>query len=637
MKRRNFLKYTSTLPFAPLLLNGTSVSTFLAPSMLSLMNCEEVNDRALVILQLEGGNDGLNTLIPIPQYDTYVSYRPNLAIPQNQLLDLTDSNLNESQQVGLHPSLSGLQSLYNSGKVNIIRSVAYENQNLSHFKSTDLWLSGGDGTPAHFNYDTGWMGRFLEAAYPNVQGQPTAEMPDPLGIQIGIKRPSLGFYTHNLHPTALNLADQDPAGFYSLINEFGGQPITNVPNSIYGNHLNYIMSTEQSTTIYAERVSNVFNAGSNMATYPDTNLASQFKTVARLISGGCKTKIYLVHIVGFDTHAEQAEVEDSTIGVHASLLQEVSDAIAAFQSDLAMLGKEDQVLTVTFSEFGRKATENGSRGTDHGTLAPMFVFGSAVQAGMVGQNPDISVLGGSDGTQLTNPQHDYRQVYATLLQDWLGADNSLLEAAYFGNWSSQKLPIVSLENIVSSECYLSGTLSVQTLTLSAKVMQHKKVLLEWQTEVVEEAAHFEIERSRDAKNFTKIDEVEVWQLMQMVYHYTDASPLLGKSYYRIKLVSKAKPPIYSDTKAIELQHFSKAKLFPNPATFQTQLVLNVNQAFEATLILTDVSGHHYWQKLLYLEKGYQKIVIPLVDLEVGQYWIYLKGKGLERQWGLVKI
>jgi uncharacterized protein (DUF1501 family) len=337
--------------------------------------------------------------------------------------------------------------------VNLVQAVGYESLNQSHFKSTDLWLSGGDGTPENSNIKSGWMGRALNAMYPDVMGVPIPDMLYPLGIQIGDPYPSLGFHTETEHRNSLNLYGQDPDGFYSLVQTIGGAPLVNVPDSDYGDELAYIMGVERSVDQYSQYITQAFMAGSNAITdYPQTGLSDQLKTIARLMKGGCKTKMYLCSMGGFDTHGSQIPPEgDITKGRHADLLRSLSDSMKTFFDDLDGLDLADKVVACTFSEFGRCAKENGSAGTDHGTLAPMFIFGKALSGGVHGTNVDLSNL--ANDNQLQGQQFDYRQVFTTLLQDWLGASNYVLEQTMFEGYA--KMPIMSSAYQVPPECYIA--------------------------------------------------------------------------------------------------------------------------------------------------------------------------------------
>ncbi len=459
MKRRNFLKILPAAGVSSFVVNGFALRPFANSKIAKLVgDCDGIRDRALILIQLKGGNDGINNLIPIAQYDRYANLRNTIRIPDSgagAYIDL-DTTLKDSKRVGLHPAMTAVKDMYDKGLVNIIQGVGYQSPNQSHFKSTDLWLSGGDGTPENFSIPTGWMGRSLQALFPDVEGAPTPDMPDPLGIQVGDSNPSLGFHTETDHQNVINLTGQDPAGFYSLIQTIGGAPILNVPDSDHGHELEFIMAVEQSVNKYSQRITDVFNAGNNAGAYPDTSLANQLKTVARLIRGGCKTKIYLCQLGGFDTHSAQVNSGDTSLGDHADLLKTLSDAVKAFFDDLDAMGIGDMALACTFSEFGRCAKENGSFGTDHGTLAPMYLFGKTVSPGVSGTNVDLNNL--TNDNQVQGIQHDYRQVFATLLQDWLGANNWVMEQTMFGQYG--KLPLVNPVFAVDPQCYYGGSVTI---------------------------------------------------------------------------------------------------------------------------------------------------------------------------------
>jgi len=468
MKRRNFLKIFPAATVTPFVVNGHALRPFANNQMARLLNsCEGVEDRVLVLIQLKGGNDGLNNIIPIDQYDTYANLRPSIGIPEDQVINL-DGTLPNADQVGIHPSLLKFKELYEKGWATVVQGVGYESMNQSHFKGTDLWLSGGDGTIANNNIKSGWMGRALQAFYPEVEGVPTSSMPDPLGIQVGDPTTSLGFHTETEHQNVINLSGQDAAGFYSLIQTIGGAPIANLPDSEHGDELAYIMGVEQSTSLYAQRITQVFNAGSNfLSSYPTTNasrLAPQLQTVARLIKGGCKTKIYLCQLGGFDTHNAQVNGGNPTVGDHANLLLDLAESIKAFMDDLDGLGLAEQVTACTFSEFGRCAKENGSDGTDHGTLAPMYVFGKNIAAGVRGTNVNLSNL--TNDNQLQGAQFDYRQVFTTLLQDWLGASENVLTETMFEGYS--KIALVDSAAVVNQDCYLPMMVGTQDNYLTQK-------------------------------------------------------------------------------------------------------------------------------------------------------------------------
>lgn len=461
MKRRSFIKKMSLSGAGALLLNGLSVNALANLGGLKNIITSSTNDKVLVLIQLHGGNDGLNTLIPVNQYSEYYNLRKNIAIPEsgNRKYLTLDATLGSNKLLGLHPDMGAFRSLYDNGKAAIVQSVGYDNMNGSHFRSRDIWLMGGDYNE---NFGSGWMGRYLDHLNPSYpEGYPSAQNPDPLAMEIG-SRISLAFHRDNGIPVAI--AMEDPEKFYSLVSKVGVKPIVDDFNSNYGQELEYIMEVEEKSNQYAERLQKVFDLGRNIADYPEkypfsapadksqNKLSAQLKTIARMLSGGCQTKVFLAKIDGFDTHANQIQAGNTTMGDHAALLHNLFSAINAFQTDLAALGLEDRVMTVTFSEFGRRASSNGSLGTDHGTAAPMFVFGKQVNPGIIGDNPDLNNLT-SDNNLIH--QHDYRQVFATLLKDWMGASAESIEAAKFSKYvtDDQILPLIRSSATASNEFF----------------------------------------------------------------------------------------------------------------------------------------------------------------------------------------
>lgn len=467
MKRRNFIKLTSTASALSLL----PTEVFALFNSAGLKTCPNVNAKKIVLIQLSGANDGLNTVVPINQYDTYAALRPNIKLNNvggsNGIINL-DSTLPIEKQVGLHPSLTGFKSLYDNGLMRLIQGVGYPVQDKSHFKSTDLWLTGGDGTPANNVLESGWVGRFLENYFANFL---TANFP--LGIQLGSSENSLGFHGEVEHGMSLNINGQDPSGFYSIVNGLGGIAPTTIPNSEYGDLIQYILNNDTSTNTYAQTISAAFGAGSNSVTYPNTSLSNQLKSVAKFISGGLETKVYLVKIGGFDTHNLQvASNTTSHTGNHANLLTQVSEAVANFITDLNNQNIGDDVLAVTFSEFGRKAGENGNLGTDHGEIAPMFVFGSSLNAGIAGTNINLSEAIAGNNFQVQTVQHDYRRVFSTILQDWFGVSNPTLDLTFYDHtnnigFTGNKInSLINSQNSVPPSCYNDVLLSAESFNFT---------------------------------------------------------------------------------------------------------------------------------------------------------------------------
>ena len=470
MKRRNFIKLSSTASVLSLL----PTDVFALFKSAGMETCPNINGKKIVLVQLAGANDGLNTVVPINQYDKYASLRPNIKLSNtgiNGIINL-DTNLSLADQVGLHPSLVGFKSLYDSGLMRVIQGVGYPAQDKSHFKSTDLWLSGGDGTPANNVSQSGWVGRFLENYYADYL---TANFP--LGIQLGSSENSLGFHGEVEHGMSLNINGQDPSGFYSVINGLGGAAPNNIPNSEYGDLLKFILENDTSSNTYAQTISAAFNSGSNSLTYPNTSIANQLKTVARFISGGLQTKVYLVKIGGFDTHDLQVAAKTTShLGKHADLLTQISESIKTFITDLNNQNKGDDVIAVTFSEFGRKAAENGNLGTDHGEIAPMFVFGSSIAPGVSGTNINLNEAVVGNNYQVQTVQHDYRRVFSTILQDWLGANNATLDLSFYNyttnsGYANTKITnMIKSQNMVHPSCYNYKVLELDDFEIKNEVV-----------------------------------------------------------------------------------------------------------------------------------------------------------------------
>ena len=459
MKRREFVKLSSTASALGLLPFEVSAALKLANSTI---NCD-VSSRKLVLIELRGGNDGLNTLIPYDNYGYYSSVlRPDIYIPDNNFSNqAVDISLSSNQQLMFHPALldgqynSGFKGLYQSGMLRILQSVGYPSANKSHFASIDLWSTGNDGNSWNNGKDSGWMGRFMVEAYSNL-------LPSnfPLGIQLGSSNTWLGFHAEHQHGLAMNIEGQDSENFYTVLNGLSGQAPSNIPNnSHYGAELQYIVDTDASANIYSQSIQNAFNApgSNNLVTYPDTDLANQLKTVARLMRGGIETKVFMVTIGGFDTHNAQNQGSGDINGRHTELLNEVSTAVDAFVEDVNSDSIGDDIIGITFSEFGRKAKQNGNLGTDHGEIAPMFVFGKPVQGGVSGINVDLTEATSNNNWQIKTVQHDYRQVFATLMQDFLGAENAVVDNAFFDQTNNESFSGKKIQDIIKPSHYVDST------------------------------------------------------------------------------------------------------------------------------------------------------------------------------------
>lgn len=426
MKRRDFLR--NTLPagvMLPSLVSGFSFRAFSADSniMRSLLMPVTETDHVFVIIQLNGGNDGLNMVVPIENFNNYVNARDNIYIPEEKVLPLNG-------KAGLHPSMTGLHAMYNKGMLKVVQSVGYPQPSYSHFRATDIWMSASD---SNAEVNTGWAGRYLNYEYPNFpNGYPNATMKDPLAIQIGSST------SLTLQGPAVNMgmSISSTSNFYNLINGIQDP----APNTPAGKELTYIRTIAQQTQQYATVIKDAALQTVQQVSYPTNNsLGDQLKIVARLIKGGLSTRIYMVNYGGFDTHSNQVNSTDTTTGNHAKLLGNVSDAIKAFQDDLKFLGVDDRVVGMTFSEFGRRIKSNGSTGTDHGSAAPLFVFGKHVMGGVLGDTP---ILPANTTVSDNLPfQYDFRSIYSTILSNWLCVKDTDLQQIMLKNF--QLLPLVN--------------------------------------------------------------------------------------------------------------------------------------------------------------------------------------------------
>ena len=427
MKRRNFLKYSSVLAGVPLVMNGQAIHA-LGSNMFLQSLAQFRPDRKLVLVQLNGGNDGLATFLPLDHYDNLQKARSNIIIPQNKLLSFSDN-------IGLHPRFPHAKTLFDEEKLLLIQNVGYPEPNLSHFRSKDIITSGSS---SDLVLHSGWMGRMLNDMHPDYpEGYPGENNPHPIALTIGSSNsPSCQGYTGNLSSVIKNLnttfdSPDNPEAF---------------PETPFGDEMQYITKVMKQTEVYLTAIGEAASMAKNLSPlYPssDNNLSEQLKVVARLIAGGLQTQVYVVSLGGWDTHSGQVEDGLPEGGKHGSLLSRLSDALYAFQDDLKLLGKEDDVLGFVFSEFGRRIKSNASFGTDHGTAWPAMLFGSRINPTILGSNPLISdQVGKKDNL----PMHfDFRSVYASIFKLWFEADESAIQQVLFDSF--EILPILKTEEV----------------------------------------------------------------------------------------------------------------------------------------------------------------------------------------------
>ncbi|MFL5342251.1 MAG: DUF1501 domain-containing protein [Gemmataceae bacterium] len=392
--RRDFLKASGLFAW------GLTVPGFLGRTALATPNADKAGakDTVLVVVQLTGGNDGLNTLIPFADPE-YARLRPTIKVSKDQVKKINDS-------VGLHPSMTGLAELLQDNALAVVQGVGYPNPSQSHFRSMDIWQAASTAE----NLTEGWVGKALKqtpaaGAFHVAAGNESA----PLALNGAPARvPSItSLEDFQLKVAAASNADKKNQ---KAVIEGSAKVPTSQPGL-----LDFVQKTALNTYASSQRLQEIGKNYQPKAPYPQTQLANRLKLAAQLIDAGLGARIFYVSIDGFDTHANQG----GQAGTHANLLGEVSGAIAAFYRDLAARGHKDRLLVMTFSEFGRRAKENGSKGTDHGSGAPMLLVGGKVKAGAIGEHPSLTKL------EMGNLKHaiDFRQVYATVLDQWLGVSS----------------------------------------------------------------------------------------------------------------------------------------------------------------------------------------------------------------------
>ena len=422
--RREFLR-TSVLGGAlswtvPAFLSNTFVALSADAADSATQTTTGRDSTILVVLQMAGGNDGLNTVVPFAN-DDYRRGRPRLGLAARDVLKLNDD-------LALHSSLSGFKDLYDGGNLAIIQGIGYPNPNRSHFRSTEIWQTASD-SGKYENY--GWLGRYFDnacaGADPTVGVSVGRQMPQsfaaktPKGVSLenpqsyrfmSSERGSRGAASEESY-RKLNEAEE---GVAMQADGAGDANSGGTIGAIHGAHghsgsaLDFLERTAMDAQVSSDKIRAVSTKVENKATYPQSQLANGLKLVARLIGGGLPTRVYYVSQGGYDTHTNQA-------GTQQRLLKDLGDSVKAFTDDMKTQGNLPRVLVMTFSEFGRRVAENASGGTDHGAAAPMFIIGQKVKAGLLGKYPSLAPGDLVNGDLKYNV--DFRSVYAGVLEDWL--------------------------------------------------------------------------------------------------------------------------------------------------------------------------------------------------------------------------
>ena len=391
IKRRSFLQVGSL-----------ATASLMVPKFLKAFegkNMVPAGNRVLVILQLSGGNDGLNTVIPY-RNDIYYKSRPGIGIEKSKILSLTD-------EVGLHPALSGLKELYDDGSLGILNNVGYPNPDRSHFRSMDIWQTGSDSKDY---WTTGWLGRYLDAQCKGCD-KPTyaLELDDMLSLAMKGEE-------------AKAIAMKDPKRLFGTANQrFFKEVMKNHKDEPGEQPVDYLYKTMAETISSADYIFEKSKFHPSTADYPKTDLGQNMKTIASLIFSDINTKVYYVSLGSFDTHVNQQMQQQN-------LFTQMNDAVKSFVKDLKANGRFNDVMLMTFSEFGRRVSQNASGGTDHGTANNMFLVGGGLkQKGVINAMPDLADLDEGD----LKYKIDFKNVYATILKNWLGADDTkILNSKY---------------------------------------------------------------------------------------------------------------------------------------------------------------------------------------------------------------
>ena len=383
----------------PMIMNRTSAA--LAAQALRGTSIESFPERILVVVELSGGNDGLNTVVPFGD-DAYYEARPNLGIPQQNVIAVEDG-------LGFHPALIGFERLYKDGDMAVVHGCGYDNPSLSHFSSMGFWHTGVPNGGDPF----GWLGRLADGVYDHdAQGN--------MIINIGTRQ---AMAVQSRHHPPLVFSDPDSLRRDGTGDEQDAIAELSRAKGSDNPALQFLSATAENAVESGEVVRRAAAAYQTPIDYGIGGLSGPLRRTASLIAAELPTRLYYVSYQGnsFDTHVHQADP-------HARLLAYTADAVHGFIADLKRIGRADDVAVMMFTEFGRRVEENASLGTDHGTATPMFVFGSGVKGGMYGQHPSLTDL--DDGNlKMTT---DFRRVYATMVKEWLGYDDtaSILKGSF---------------------------------------------------------------------------------------------------------------------------------------------------------------------------------------------------------------
>ncbi len=436
--RRNFLSTVGLAGAGSILMGGINITALASSPLASILNSAET-DRILVLIRLVGGNDGLNTIIPINQYSNYANQRPNIRIPENKVITL-------EEEFGMPDTMQVLSNFWDEGKMSVIHSVGYPNQDLSHFRSTDIWDSASDSQTID---QTGWLGRYIANEYPDFLINPPSVPP---AVQIGNSNMFTAQIGEGLSNLGFSVAN--PEQMVAIAENGSLYDINDVPDCYYGDQLRFLRTVTNSNYTFSEAINNAYQNSTNNATYSNNQLSEQLALVARLIKGNLGTKIYMVTLNGFDTH-------DSQNDLHPILMNNLSNAVSEFYQDLESANWDNKVLSMSFSEFGRRIEENASFGTDHGAAAPVLLFGGGLENHNQQSYGELADLNNPDNNGNLQFNVDFRSVYATLLENWLCVPSEVVDGILNDNFSRIDNLIPNCSEVTSANALISQNIEAE--------------------------------------------------------------------------------------------------------------------------------------------------------------------------------
>jgi len=603
--RRNFLSSIGLLAAgSPFRLGAGMVRPLYEQNSLARNLLDLETDRVLVLLQIKGGWDGLNVVVPFSN-STYYSERPILSVKSGGYHDLGGG-------LGLNSDLNDLLPSWNDGNMAIVQGVGYPDSSLSHFDGTDYWISALPGEEA----STGWIGRTLDKLHPDFADSPPLS---PLAVEISAASSQLFFNSdQNLGMTLRN-----PNEFYRIAQSGGVYDLAGVSNDAYGDELSFIRQVANFSVRYASNIRNAANLGRNDVTYPQFALAENLSIVAKLIKGGLGSKIYKVQLDGFDTHGNQ----DSRL---PALLDELGQSLKAFFEDLKFGDCDQKTLLMTFSEFGRRVKENYSNGTDHGTSAPLFLLGGddTVSGGFVGEMPSLDDLDSRGNLHVST---DFRSVYGSILNQWLGVSCSTnVEVLDF---EGQELGLVKNPDPAVAGC----ALPVELASFDAEILTDGKVTLYWTTLSELNNSGFEVEQlfldGIVEDIWTTVGFVEGFGNSHSLQTYQFVAGVAEAGNYRYRLKQIDYNGVFQYTNRVEIfvdlpKSIARLEFYPNPWVDQAIIEFSTKKRQKVKIELFDQLGRSVRQLFddVVRVDSATRLPISSIGLSTGSYFLSVVGE-----------